>query len=332
MSRYIAEPAALGAQPLVVLRDDAGRCVRIACHGAALLEFQVPRGGAPFDLAAGYHDEAEIMARAGSHFAIMVPFAGRIADARYRFDGREYDLQPGVQGSGRGIMHGFVRDADFAVAELAADGHSARSTLTTSAIRPRPGYPFSIDLAVTFTLDAHGLALEARMRNVGEAAAPCFFGWHPYFRMEDDQVDGWLLQVPAATVIRTDANLIALPGKNACMPLEDAPALDFRLPRPIGDAVLDTGYLHLAADPDGRFRTRLAAPRDGFAVAMWQEHGVAAHAFTADTLKRGTRRAVAMEPMECMANAFNRPEWAAAIRLEPGAERVFRCGIEVRSS
>jgi aldose 1-epimerase len=33
--------------------------------------------------------------------------------------------------------------------------------------------------------------------------------------------------------------------------------------------------------------------------------------------------------MECMADAFNRPECAAAIRLEPGAERRFRCGVEV---
>jgi aldose 1-epimerase len=32
--------------------------------------------------------------------------------------------------------------------------------------------------------------------------------------------------------------------------------------------------------------------------------------------------------MECMANAFNRPEWADAVRLDPGAERVYRCGVE----
>jgi aldose 1-epimerase len=30
-----------------------------------------------------------------------------------------------------------------------------------------------------------------------------------------------------------------------------------------------------------------------------------------------------------MADAFNRPECAATIRLEPGAERRFRCGVQV---
>ncbi|HVC16560.1 MAG TPA: aldose epimerase, partial [Rhodanobacter sp.] len=39
--------------------------------------------------------------------------------------------------------------------------------------------------------------------------------------------------------------------------------------------------------------------------------------------------AVALEPMECMADAFNRADCADAIRLLPGAERSFRCGIEV---
>lgn len=331
MPGYIAERAMLGAQPLVVLRDDAGCCVRIACHGAALLDFEVPRDGKPFDIASGYQNEAEIEKRPGSHFAILVPFAGRIGDARYRFDKCDYDLQPGVQGSERGIMHGFVRDADFAVADLSANESSAKVTLTTSAIRPRPGYPFSIDLAVTFALRAGGLDLEARMRNTGDAAAPCFFGWHAYFRMDDGKVDDWSLEIPASTLIRTDADLIALPGKAAYVSLDDAPAFDFRQPRLIGTSILDVGYVDLDADPDGRIRTRLTDPSDGFDVAMWQEHGVA-HAFTGDTLKHGARRAVALEPMECMANAFNRPECADAIRLEPGAERTFRCGIEVKPS
>lgn len=117
MSGYIAERAALGSEPLVVLRDDTGRRARIACHGAALIGFEVPRAGTLYDVASGYQDEPAIRARRGSHFAIMVPFAGRVGDGRYHFDGREHDLQPGARGAARGIMHGFVRDADFAIAE-----------------------------------------------------------------------------------------------------------------------------------------------------------------------------------------------------------------------
>jgi aldose 1-epimerase len=256
----------------------------------------------------------------------MAPFAGRVADARYRFDGRNHDLQPGVAPGERESRHGFVRDADFTIAALIADSVSARTTLSTS-IRRLPGYPFAIDLAVSMTLDAVGLSVEAQMRNGGDEPAPCFFGWHPYFRVSDGGVDDWMLEIPARTLIRTGADLIALPGDAAYVPLDDAPALDFRRSRLIGGSTLDQEYGDLIADSDGRFRTRLTDPSTGFGITVWQERGVM-HAFTGDTLKRDARRAIALEPMECIANAFNRPEWADSIRLAPGALRIYRCGIE----
>jgi aldose 1-epimerase len=332
MTRYAADHALLGEQKIVVLTDDEGnRRLRIACHGAALLSYEVAFGGVVQDLADGYRDAAEVAARPGSRFAIMVPFAGRIADARYTFDGQPQDLQPGVVGAERASRHGFVRDAAFDVAAMSANENGAQVTLTTTAIRPQPGYPHAIDLSVTFTLDAGGITLEASMRNVGDSVAPCFFGWHPYFRLAASTVDGWQLQIPAQTLICSDADLIALSGVAAYVSLDDAPALDFREPRLLGDSILDHEYTDLHAEADGRIRTRLRDPASGLGIAVWQEGGVM-HAFTADTASRDARRAVALEPMECMANAFNRPDCAQAIRLLPGAERRFRCGVEVELS
>jgi aldose 1-epimerase len=51
--------------------------------------------------------------------------------------------------------------------------------------------------------------------------------------------------------------------------------------------------------------------------------------FTADTVTRDVRHAIALEPMESMSNAFNRADCADAIRLEPGQKRQFRCGVEI---
>lgn len=327
MSRCNATRAMLGSQPIVVLTDDSGQRARIACHGTALLSLEVARAGEPFDVAWGYRNAAEIAARAGSHFALLVPFGGRVADACYTFAGRNYDLQPGVTGTARGFRHGFVRDADFAIAELASNATAASAVLTTS-IRPRAGYPFAIDLAVTFTLSATGLALVVSMRNVGADAAPCFCGWHAYFRVADGRADDWALTIPARSTIAADANLIALPGPAAYVPLDAAPELDFRTSRRIGAAVLDNGFAGLAVAADGRLHSRLADPATGFALDVWQERGVV-HAFTGDTLGAGARSAVALEPMECMANAFNRADCADAIRLEAGSERIFRCGVGV---
>jgi aldose 1-epimerase len=330
MTRYAADHAQWGTQEIVVLTDHLdNQRLRIARHGAALLSYEVTVAGVTQDLADGYHDAAEVTGRPGSRFAIMVPFAGRIADARYEFDGQSQDLQPGVVGSERASRHGFVRDTNFDVTALSADDSGAQVTLSTSSIRPQPGYPHAIDLSVTFTLGADGITLEVSMRNVGDSAAPCFFGWHPYFRLAASTVDGWQLQIPAQTLIRSGADLIALPGAAAYVALDEAPALDFREPRLLGDSILDHEYTDLHAEADGRIRTRLRDPASGLGIAVWQERGVM-HAFTADTASRDVRRAIALEPMESMADAFNRPECAQAIRLLPSTERRFRCGVEVQ--
>jgi len=333
MAEFLAERGQVGDHGIVVLSDvTGGRRVRIARRGATLISFAVPSSGGTRDIADGYQDAGELDTRPSSRFAIMVPFANRIADARYAFDGEPYDLQPGVEGASRAARHGFVRGVDFEVAELTADAQGARASFTTQAIRPgvHPGYPFAVDLAVSYTLNADGLTLEAVMRNVGERAAPCFFGWHPYFRLADSPVDGWELQIPADSVIRTDEGFIPIAGEGALAPLSERPELDFRELQAIGPRELNHAYADLRYDTDGRARTRLRDPDSGLGIAVWQTSGVML-AFTADTVTRDIRRSMALEPMESWADAFNRPDCADTIRLEPGAERRYTCGVEIES-
>ncbi|MEI7036877.1 aldose epimerase [Fulvimonas yonginensis] len=318
----------LDRQPIAVLNDaERGRRVRIARRGACVLGLEVRLGGRWIDLADGHRDAAELAARPGSRFALLAPFANRIAEARYRFDGVDHDLAPGATGSARACRHGFVRDVDFAVAELAADAVAARVLLAT-AIAPRPGYPFALDLAVRYTLAADGLTVEIHLRNLGTSAAPAFAGWHPYFRVGSGPLAAWELAVPADCVIATDEAFIPLPGETAYRPLAQAPELDFRRPRAIGALGLNHTYAGLHADPDGRARSRLRDPASGVGLAVWQEGGVML-AYTGDTLDRGARTSLALEPMASLPDAFNRPDCAQAIRLAPGAARTFRCGVEI---
>lgn len=332
MNVFSIELEQLGSHEVFVLRDvERGRCARVARRGAALIGLEQAMDEGVRQLADGYRDSAELESRPSSRFAIMAPFANRIADARYTFDGRSYDLQPGVEGAQRAARHGFVRGVDFDVAVQHVDEAGAHVTFATSVIRPGKfeGYPFAIDVLVTYTLDAYGLTLQASLRNVGETAAPCFFGWHPYFRVGDGDINAWELQIPAATLVRTDADYIPLPGVQAYQPLDEAPReLDFRRAKPIGATEINHGYANLSKDADGRARTTLRDPLGGMRIHVWQESGVML-AFTADTVTRDVRRAVALEPMESMSDAFNRDDCANAIRLEPGAERLFRCGVEI---
>lgn len=318
----------LDTQPIVVLNDAGrGQRVRIARHGACVVGIQARVDGRDVELADGYHDADAILARPGSRFALLAPFANRIADARYRFDGVEHDLAAGMPAEARASRHGFVRDTPFSIAAMGADDRAAEVVFATT-IGAQAGYPFMLDLAVRYTLAADGLTLQTTLRNLGPYAAPAFVGWHPYFRVGSGKVDAWELCIPAECVIGTDASFIPLPGDAAWQPLAQAPELDFRRMRPVGSLALNHTYARLAHDADGRARSRLRDPDSGIGVSVWQEGGVML-AYTGDALESEARTSLALEPMQSLPDAFNRPDCAQAIRLEPGAASTFRCGVEI---
>ncbi|HEX7339121.1 MAG TPA: aldose epimerase [Rhodanobacteraceae bacterium] len=332
MSRYAIRHEHLGAFPVVALIDtETGTAIRVARRGATLLEYQVPVAGRLCNIVDSYTTADELETYHGSRFAVMAPFANRVADARYHFAGVEHDLAPDAAPDARTIMHGFVRASEFDLLSVDTDDTGACLRLGCHALLEpvHAGYPFKIDLEVAFTLHASGLDVTASLRNMGDSDAPCFFGWHPYLRLREDGIDGLELKLPAQQAIVTNDALIPLPGDAAYRPLDAMPERDFRTWRKLDGCVLDSGFAAPKPDADGRIRSHLRDPETGLSVAMWQERGVTV-VYTADTLRGAEiRRSIAIEPMEAMTNAFNRPDCAAAITLAPGAERTFHCGLEL---
>ncbi|MEU4610975.1 aldose 1-epimerase [Streptomyces umbrinus] len=352
----------LGEEPTVTVSAPDGRTRAVlALRGATLLSWQVARGttgqrrertepaertelpeppepteapelaelAEPTELTDGYRDETELLSQDGVRAGLLAPFPNRVADGRYHHDGRDHDLLPGRVGD-RTIYHGFARETPFRLVGATMTADSARLRLRSTSIRPGryPGYPFALDLDVEYTIGHRELAIEIRATNVGETTAPYASGWHPYFTLSRP-IDDLVLQIPAHTLIRTDASLIPLPGKEALLPLDRCPDLDFRTPRKVGDAVIDACFADLAPGPDGRTETVLSDPTTGDELRIWQ-HGGYLHVFTGDTLARDRRASIALEPVETTTDAFNRPELATALSLEPGRQREFRFGVTYR--
>ncbi|MEU6354119.1 aldose 1-epimerase [Streptomyces sp. NPDC047072] len=328
-AEYRITESRLGGEPTLVVSapDDSARAV-LALHGATLLSWQVGRAetGRPTELTDGYRDEKELLSQDGVRAGLLAPFPNRVADGRYHYDGHDHDLLPGHRGD-RLVYHGFAREAPFELTHATTTPDSARMLLHTTSIRPGayPGYPFAIDLTVAYTLSADELSIEIRATNVGATTAPYAAGWHPYFTLAHP-VDELTLHIPARTLIRTDASLLPLPGEDARIPLDSRPAMDFRTPRRLGDAVIDACYADLLPGPAGRIETVLSDPASGEELRVWQHSGYL-HVFTGDTLARDRRASIALEPVETMTNAFNRPEHAAALALEPGRSRAFAFGV-----
>jgi len=298
----------------------AGARAEIAEFGATLLSWSV--GGV--ELIDGYATPSELQDQAGVRSGIMVPFSNRIPAGRYRFDGRDFDYETG----GEAVMHGMLREVEFEVIGVETDEGSASVHFTTSELRPGryAGYPFAVDVAVDVTITARGVEFAITGTNVGDEAAPFGSGWHPYFRIGANPIEQLDLVIPARTRIVPGLGLIPLEGTEAFVPVEGE--WDFTHARPIGDQVIDMAFFDLETGDDGLVHTTLS---DGTTILdVWQERG-GMHVFTADTVPR-PRKSFAMEPIEFVTNAANRPDQAQAIRLEPGASRTFRFGAAASST
>ena len=331
MARFTISRSTFGSFPTVVLTDAAsGANAVVAVRGATLNEYHVPRGGGLLDVVAGYETPEDLAALKASRSRIMAPWSNRIQHSRYRFGGKgPYELPKNP--AKPHILHGFVGGVDFDVIAERTTADGASVTFTTSVLRPGAleGYPFSVDVEVAYTLTASRLVIEIAGQNVGEGAAPFGCGWHPYFRTGSENIDHLRLAVPCRRKIVTDAELIPLPGDAAFQAIEQAGELDFRPDsagngKPIGTTFIDGAFLDLVEGPDRLSRSWVRDDRTGVTLTVFQQGGLM-HVYTGD------RKGLAMEPVQYMTNAFNRPDCHDAITLRAGQESRFVFGVEVKA-
>jgi aldose 1-epimerase len=293
-----------------------------------LLRWSAPVAGSPIELVDGYVDQAELDTQDGVRNGIMLPYVNRIADGRYTFADRAHDLLPGSED--RLIYHGALRRLPLTLSGVHTTESSAQIRLATPiAADLIPGYPFSLDIEIRYRVTARAIALTIQAKNTGPAVAPYAVGWHPYFRLGMASIDDLALMIPAAGIIRT-RDLIPLAGAHAFSAIDRNRDLDFRQLQTIRDRQLDLCFTELARDRAGYSHTLVTNPSSGIGLRISQERGLM-HLYTGDSLGREPRRSLALEPVEVMTNAFNRPDCYDRIALPPGATRSFRCAVEIIS-
>jgi aldose 1-epimerase len=196
-------------------------------------------------------------------------------------------------------LHGLVVWQDFTLIS------EKSSTLTLGAtVHAQTGYPFRLELRVTYSLTGQGLTIGLGASNTGGGPAPFGTGIHPYLCPGPGVVDDRFLQLPAASVLAvTPDRLIPLEVHPVT---ESATQFDFRNERAIGNTFLDHAFTHLSADPDGKFTARLT-DADGEGVAIrWGQECPWLQVHTADRPDLETNRiGLAIEPMTCPPDAFN---------------------------
>jgi aldose 1-epimerase len=245
---------------------------------------------------------------------ILAPWPNRLEDGSYEFDGRLHQL-PINEPERQNAIHGLVRWDEWTVGE-----REPHRVVMEHVLRPQPGYPFTLALAVEYALSTSGLHVRTTATNVGEEACPYGSGAHPYLMVGTDTIDPVILRAPGRTVLHSDER--GLPIGSAPV---DATDYDFRRPRQIGSTKLDHAFTDLKRDDDGLARVSLAgAPGEG--LTLWVDEAYDyLMLFSGDPLPDVERRSLAVEPMTCPPNAFRTGE--ALVRLEPGSSCASAWGI-----
>lgn len=253
----------------------------------------------------------------GARGQLLAPWPNRLAGGKYEFDGEELQV-PLTEPDNDAAIHGLLRWVNFECVAREPD-----SVTMAYRLHPQPGWPFRLDVAVSYRLSGDGLVVRTTARNPSTTACPYGTGAHPYLWPGEAGLDDAVLFAPASQFFPVDDHKIP----TGCETVTGT-EFDFREARRIGQLQLDLAFTGLQRDQDGRARVRLDFA--GGAVSLWLGEAYRyLELFTGDSLPDPThrRRGLGVEPMTCAPNAYRSGDGLTV--LAPGAEHVAEWGIEI---
>ena len=247
---------------------------------------------------------------------VLAPWPNRLRDGTYVWDGVIQRL-PLNDGDRHNALHGLVFDECWHVASVSTGGVWLALDLPR-----RDGWGFDLRLETGYELSDEGLTVEVRATNRGTAPLPYGVGFHPWLSAGGASLDDCTVQVDADTHVLADERLLPAGTEPVAGPY------DLRRPAPLAGLDLDDAWVDAAFDQDGRSWGRLGCP-DGRTVAVWMEAPLTCwQVCSGDHVAGFTRAGLAVEPMTCVADAFNTGE--RLVVLAPGETHAVRWGIQVR--
>ncbi|MGP6293879.1 aldose epimerase family protein [Caldiplasma sukawensis] len=104
--------------------------------------------------------------------AFLCPYANRIENGTYTFEGKTYHFEKNSEGHS---IHGFAKDSDFEIKEKSENSVKMEMNLF------RDSYPFNVSVEMEISVSDGILTEIAHFRNNGKLDSPLSPGFHPYF-------------------------------------------------------------------------------------------------------------------------------------------------------
>jgi aldose 1-epimerase len=315
------------------------RCARVVItdYGARMVSVEMPdRAGKFGHILLGFDDLETYRTAGGSFGAVLGRYANRIADARFKLDGKTYVLAPHDNGN---ILHGGANGFGNRLWELDnfSAGDPAEIVLRLSSAAGEEGFPGTLTVRAAYRLQADLLTLE--LRAVSDAPTVINLSSHPYFNLSDiaryDSLDHEIT-IDAGYYLPTDARQI--PTGEIC-PVAGT-VFDFRTPAGLGEKIrladpqllIAAGYDHCfvlnkSGEPGRQFAARAVSPRSGRVLEIYTtQPGLQLYSGNSLTGAIAGRGGIALRQSSGFAleaqnfpNAPNQPNFPSPV-LRPGEE------------
>lgn len=226
------------AVSLTTMTNSHGVTVKFMSYGGIITQILTPdRHGKPGDIVLGFgtlHEYETKSAEGGLYFGALVGrYANRIARGRFSLDGHDYTL---AVNNPPNALHGGLKGFDkqvWAVTPGATSGKSVSATLHYTSADGEEGYPGTLAVTVTYTLDDSN-AFTIHYSATTDKDTVVNLTNHSYFNLAGagsrDGVVNQVLTVHASAYTPTDKTSIPL-AQNASVA---GTPFDFRKPTAIG--------------------------------------------------------------------------------------------------
>lgn len=115
--------------------------------------------------------------------AILFPFANRIKDGEFCFEGQKFQLDINNKAENH-ALHGLVYNKKFTIKSQSANADYAQLILNYDYDKLEPGFPFLFSIQLKYTFTSDGFDLNVMVENKAKESFPFTLGWHPYFLSE----------------------------------------------------------------------------------------------------------------------------------------------------
>lgn len=136
--------------------------------------------------------------------SILFPFASRIENGIYVFNGKEYHLD--CNDAGKNALHGLIYNKEFSIVKKIESKKYASVVIEYQEKEKSQGFPYTYRVQLTYTLYQNEINVSVKIENTDRKSFPFTLGWHPYFVCDDFKNS--YLKFKSDKKIEFDENLI----------------------------------------------------------------------------------------------------------------------------